>query len=284
MAPKVALVTGTNSGIGLAVAVQLCEAGYATYATVRALAKADALRDAAAEAGVADLLHVIEMDVSDDASVAAGVKAVLAETGGVLDVAVANAGYGDMSPPEAANVDRLAANLDVNLYGVVRLCNAVLPTMRAAGGGRIVVTSSIVGLVGFPMMPVYVATKFALEGYIESMAASYAPIGIHFSLVEPGPVGTQLMDNAQSADGGVPAELEPVAAAYGTNMQAMMSTPQSATDCAKYFLRAVTDEVPQLRYMTHEPSVEMLAAKYTDLTGAKTAAVLRGMTQPKEDE
>ena len=99
----------------------------------------------------------------------------------------------------------------VNLYGIVWLVNAVLPGMRAAGGGRIFVTSSTVGLVAPPMLPVYCTTKFAVEGYIESMAATYAPVGIHFSLVEPGPVGTPFGANAHAAAVEAPAELAGVA-------------------------------------------------------------------------
>lgn len=231
MAPKVALVTGTNSGIGLEVAVQLCQAGFTTYATVRTLAKAGNLRAAAEAAGVTPLLRVIEMDVTSDASVEEAVKGLLAETEGALDVAVANAGYADMSPPEAATPDRVMANLDVNLCGVVRLCNAVLPTMRAAGAGRVVVTSSTAGLLGFPMAPIYVSTKFAVEGYIESMAASYAPIGIHFTQVELGPVVAPFMNNTTAADGGIPAELANVAKGFDGRQDGVGAAAND--DCAR---------------------------------------------------
>jgi len=96
MAPKVALITGTNSGIGLSTAVQLCQACYTTYASVRSLSKAGALKKAGAAAGVASLLKIIEMDVGSDESVATAVKALLAETENVIDVAIANAGYADL--------------------------------------------------------------------------------------------------------------------------------------------------------------------------------------------
>jgi len=279
MAPKIALVTGTNSGIGLAASVQLCQAGYTTYATVRSLAKATALREAAKAAGVVDRLKVIEMDVSNDASVASAVTNVLAETDNTLDVVVANAGYGDLSPPEAAAVQAFQDNLNVNLFGVVRLANAVLPSMRAAGRGRIIATSSILGLVAMPMMPVYATTKFALEGYMESMAAAYAGIGIHFSLVEPGPVATAFSDNA-TVPNGMPAELRPAAKAMEAFMGRLLSQPQSSEECAKYIVRAATEERPQLRYMTYEPVEPMIREKYVDLTGGKTLAALTAMVAP----
>jgi len=97
MGPKIALVTGTNTGIGLAISVKLCQVGFITYASVRSLAKADALQKAAATAGVSDRLKVIEMDVGDDASVISTVKAVLADTGNIIDVVISNAGYMDTS-------------------------------------------------------------------------------------------------------------------------------------------------------------------------------------------
>jgi len=97
MGPKIALVTGTNTGIGLAISVKLCQVGFITYASVRSLAKADALQKAAATAGVSDRLKVIEMDVGDDASVISAVKAVLADTGNIIDVVISNAGYMDTS-------------------------------------------------------------------------------------------------------------------------------------------------------------------------------------------
>lgn len=278
MSPKVALVTGTSSGIGLATAVQLCKAGFATYATVLALPQAATLEAAAKAAGVSSLLHVMVMDVTSDESVTSGVQTLLSETDNALDVVVANAGYGDMSPPEAGGVDAYRSNLNVNLYGVVRLANAVLPTMRAARAGRFIVTSSIAGMVALPMTPVYNVTKFAVEGYMESMAASYAPVGIHFTVVAPGPVHSDFSKNMTTdPEGVVPKELETVNAATIDFIQALMADAQTTDEVARYFVKAATDEVPQLRYMTHEACNKIMSAKYADLTGEATAKALREM-------
>ncbi|GAB0490071.1 hypothetical protein MMPV_001301 [Pyropia vietnamensis] len=278
---KYALVTGTNTGIGLEVTVQLAEAGYTVFATVRALEKAAALKETAASRGVTGRVHVVEMDVAADESVSKAVASVLARTENMLDVVVANAGYGDMTPPEAARPEHFVQNMNVNLCGVVRLVNAVLPSMRTRGRGHILVTSSLVGLVGLPMMPVYVATKFAVEGYVESMAGTYAPLGIHFTLVEPGPVETPFMANTSSAgEGALPSELQPVAKAYGKASESFMSKPQSAADCATYFIRAVQAEKPPLRTMTYEPFTAMVNTKFADADGTKTLATLTEMTSP----
>lgn len=175
-------------------------------------------------------------------------------------------------------MDAYRANLDVNLYGVVRVANAVLPTMRAAGAGRFIATSSIAGMVALPMTPVYNGTKFALEGYMESMAASYAPTGIHFAVVTPGPVHTDFSKNMTTDPAGsVPKELETVNAATIDFIQALMADAQTPDEVAKFFVRAATEEEPQLRYMTHEASNKIMMAKYADLTGDATAKALRAM-------
>lgn len=280
MAPKVALVTGTSSGIGLATAVQLCQADFTTYATVLSLDDAAELTAAAEAADVSARLHVIEMDVRDDASVVKAVNKLLADTDGVLDFVAANAGFGDMTPPESGGVDVYHANMDVNLYGVVRLANAVLPTMRAARAGRFFATSSIAGMVALPMTPVYNVTKFALEGYIETMAASYAPIGVHFGVVAPGPVNSGF-HAAMTRDptGVVPPELEPVDAALKVFLGNLMADAQTPAEVAPYFVRAATDAEPCLRYMTYEPIAKLLGGKFADMTGAGTAAALQEMVQ-----
>ena len=115
MAPKVALITGTNSGTGLATSFQLCKAGYTTYATVRSLSKPDALKQVAKAASVIGRLTAIEMVVGDGRWVATAVKDLLVETENTIDVVVANAGYGDVSPPEVAQVSAFENNLNVNL-------------------------------------------------------------------------------------------------------------------------------------------------------------------------
>jgi len=282
MASKVALVTGTNSGIGLAIAVQMCQAGYTTYATVRSLEKADGLRKAATDAGVVDRLKVMEMDVGNDASVSTAVQALLAETGNVIDLVVSNAGFFDSSPPEAMTVDALAASLNVNLFGAVRLSNAVLPAMRAAGRGRFIATSSLAGLLGMPTVPAYVSSKFALEGYMESMAATYAGVGIHFSIVEPGPVKSGLLGNAIGASG-APAELRPAVDTYGQWLDGLFTDAQTPDECAKYFLQAATDARPQLRYMTYPTIAPLLREKFTDLTGKGTLEALQSMVAPRAE-
>jgi len=175
----VAIVTGANSGIGLAVSVALAGAGFQVHAGMRDGASLDALLTAAAPP---DAIHALRMDVGDDDSVASAVASVLAATGGRVDVAVANAGYGTLVSVEASLADH-AAVMNVNYFGALRLVKAVLPAMRARGAGRIIGSSSVGGVVGFPFGSPYAASKFAMEGLWESCFGEYKHAGIHFSLV-----------------------------------------------------------------------------------------------------
>ena len=280
---KVVLLTGANSGIGYALTLKLLAAGYTTYATARSTAKANDLVADAKSRSLADRLHIVEMDVSADASVADGVAAVLAATDGVLDVVISNAGYGNMAPPEAAAPADYAANFNTNVLGTVRLATATLPTMRARGGGRFIATSSVAGLVGLPLSPVLVATKHALEGLIECHAVSYAGTGVRFSLVEPGPVATAAVDNAHGLDAEIVPELRAAAKAFGSSWWGT-ATPQTADDCAAYFMRAVTDADPALRYVTFAPVMDLLRVKYADVEGRQAMAALQELVTESGDK
>ena len=142
------LITGTSSGIGLATAVSAARAGFATVATMRDLGRAQALRDAAARAGVG--LDIRRLDVTDAESIAACVDGIRASYGH-LDAVVNNAGISNFDPTlEMSTMEALRANLEVNFFGVMRMTNAVLPFMRARRSGKVINVSSSGGVAGMP--------------------------------------------------------------------------------------------------------------------------------------
>ena len=191
---KTVLVTGASSGLGIAVAVMAAKAGHRVVATMRNLQKQAALDAAAAAAGVN--LTVMALDVQDTASVEACVSAVITDFG-AIDVLVANAGMGFVRTTEQATEADIAGVMDVNFMGVVRCVKAVLPHMRAARSGHVIAISSVGGLVGQPFNEVYCASKFAVEGYIESLASYAGPaFGIGFTLIEPGGILSQFAKTA----------------------------------------------------------------------------------------
>jgi NAD(P)-dependent dehydrogenase (short-subunit alcohol dehydrogenase family) len=191
---KTILVTGASSGLGMAIAVMAAKAGHLVIATMRNLDKRAGLDAAAAHAGID--LAVMALDVQDTASVNACVAGVMADYGRI-DVLIANAGMGFVRTTEQATEADIAGVMDVNFMGVVRCVKAVLPHMRAARAGHVIAISSVGGLVGQPFNEVYCASKFAVEGYIESLASYAGPaFGIGFTVVEPGGI---VSDFAKSA-------------------------------------------------------------------------------------
>ena len=181
---KVILVTGASSGIGRACADLLHERGLSVVGASRRSTE-----------GVG--WDSIVMDVDDDESVTQGVARVVAQYGRV-DALVACAGWGLAGPSEESSLDDAHAQVETNFWGAVRAVNAVLPIMRANGGGRIVLMSSIGGIIGIPFQAFYSASKFALEGYGESLAYEVEPFNIHVTLVEPGNFATGFTQNRRT--------------------------------------------------------------------------------------
>jgi len=179
------IVTGTNSGFGRLITLTLAQKGHKVFATMRDLAG----RNAAAakeliEAGKGNV-DVVEMALTDDASVESGVASVLAKAGHV-DVVVNNAGYASLGLEETLTSKQLLEQYDVNVVGPHRVMRAVLPTMRARSKGLIVQVSSGLGRVVFPIMGAYSSSKFALEALSEAYRYELKPTGVEVSIVQPG--------------------------------------------------------------------------------------------------
>ncbi|OAN78633.1 short-chain dehydrogenase/reductase [Sulfitobacter sp. EhC04] len=186
--PGVALVTGASSGIGYATAKALLKAGYAVFGTgLRAEEKAPE--------GVTSLI----CDVTDDAAVAELVEQVLAAAGRI-DLLVNNAGVGLIGGAEESSIAQAKALFDVNVFGTMRVTNAVLPTMRQQGAGRIVNMSPVMGLIPAPYNAIYSASKHAIEGYSESLDHELRTFGIRVTLVEPSYTDTPFEVNKSTPD------------------------------------------------------------------------------------
>ena len=179
------LITGASAGIGWSCAEVLHAAGWAVTGTSRR---------GTAPAGCTGLV----MDVDDDESVRACVAAVLAERGRI-DALVAAAGWGLAGAAEQCTIAEAKAQLETNFWGCVRVVQQILPAMRAHGGGRIVLVSSIGGLIAIPFQAFYTASKFALEGFGEALAYEVAPFGVQVTLVEPGNISTDFTASRRTA-------------------------------------------------------------------------------------
>ena len=278
---RVALITGTSTGIGLSTAILLAQAGFRTIATMRDPSKAVALRERRTKDRVE--IDVRQLDVQDSASVDACIAGVLDDFGRI-DVLVNNAGAGCAGSLEQLSMDDLQRTMDVNFFGVCRVTYAVLPAMRAAGSGRIITVSSVGGLVGQCFNDAYCAAKFAVEGLMESLAPVVKRFGIHVSLIEPGPVKTEFIASVQRQAMGSPRiTMAPYGALLNSYIaavqQAFATMGQTGDDVAKVIMEAATAPAPHFRYTTSEAARGFAALKYVDPTG-DSAAALAGARLP----
>lgn len=231
----VALVTGASSGIGRAAATRLAQNGFAVFGTSRG-------DDATPPPGVT----MGRCDVTDDASVAEAVETVISRTDRI-DVLVNNAGLGLAGPAEATSIDQARALFEVNVFGLIRMTQAVLPIMRAQRGGRVVNVSSVFGLMPAPYMAVYAATKHAVEGYTESLDHEVRGFGIRAIAIEPANTRTAFDANLVRAHGDVPG-YEGVDARVDAMLRGMMETGDDADVVAEVILAAARAAKPRLRY------------------------------------
>lgn len=233
---QVALVTGASSGIGRAAARELAAAGFTVIGTSRKAGSADPL------AGVTFL----DLDVTRDDSVSALVDEVV-DRFGRIDVLVNNAGAGMAGAAEESSISQTKASFETNVFGTIRMTNAVLPHMRSQGSGRIVNVSSVLGLIPAPYMAVYSATKHAVEGFSESVDHEVREHGVRVVLVEPGYTSTGFEASFTSPDSPI--------AAYDRQrdiarkvVAAAMQKADDPTAVAKVIVSAATDVRPRLRY------------------------------------
>lgn len=265
---KVALVTGTSSGIGLSTAVALARAGFSVVATMRDLEKASALRERAASDGVG--LDIFSLDVADPASIDACVSTVI-ERHGRIDLLVNNAGAGHLGSLEQTTLEECRGVLDVNFFGIWNTTRAVLPHMRVAGRGRIISLSSVGGIIGQPFNDAYCAAKFAVEGMMESLAPVLLRFGIHVSLVEPGAVNTSFVASvSDKASGLLGAEDDPyrkILMAYLGATREAFDGGQTGDDVAEVIVKAATDDEPHFRYQTSAVARAVAKAKFADPDG-----------------
>jgi NAD(P)-dependent dehydrogenase (short-subunit alcohol dehydrogenase family) len=184
----VVLVTGAGSGMGLESAMHLAASGYRVFGTVLTDGESASLSAEASRRGVA--IEVVRMDVTVAADVKAAIERILREAGRI-DALVHFAGMGLRGFFEDLALEEVRRVYDVNVFGTMAVTQAVLPAMRQARKGRIIVTSSVAGRMGSMSISGYCSSKFAVEGFAECLAQEVAPFGIHVSLLEPGLVMTE---------------------------------------------------------------------------------------------
>ena len=272
------LVTGTSSGIGLATAVTAALAGFTTVATMRDLGRAGPLREAADRAGVT--VDIRRLDVTDAESITTCVDGT-ADTYGRLDAVVNNAGISNFDPTmEMSTLDALRANLEVNFFGVVAVSRAAMRLLRASRG-RLLTIGSVHGIAGQPFNEAYCAAKFAVEGFMESLAPVAEAHGVTVSIVVPASVVDTSFgvfpdinrSTVQAASG----PYAPTFAAYvdGFTGQGWDAAGQKSQEVADVVVRALSADRPAFRIPTSQWVSDYLATKLADPDGRAVQSLAR---------
>jgi NAD(P)-dependent dehydrogenase (short-subunit alcohol dehydrogenase family) len=258
---KVAIVTGSSSGIGYATSLMLARKGFYTYASARNIDKSASLGSIASAERLP--LKLIQLDVTEDSSVNDALKQIVLEKGRI-DVLVNNAGYGLFGAFEDLTLDEIKAQFETNFFGVIRVTQHVLPTMRTQGGGGVIVNvSSINGQVAFPVISAYVSTKFATEGLSESIAYELGPFGIKVILIEPGAIGSNFMKGSVLSKRALVPQ-SPYSELVKKVSAKISSDHENATqpeEVAKTIVDAILSGKPEFRYVVGTDAISLLEAR-----------------------
>ena len=260
---KVAIVTGSSSGMGFETSLILARNGFYTYATMRKL-------EGEGSKHLADItksenlpLQIIRLDVNDDKSVKEAINTIVKEKDRI-DVVVNNAGYDLMGALEETSMEEIKGQFETNLFGAIRVLQAVIPIMRKQKAGTIVNITSLGGRVSFPLNSAYHATKFAFEGLSESIQYELEPFGIKIIVIEPGGVGSNFMNNLKMASNASDPSNSPYGSFQNSISEYFKQWLQSAihpSEVPKTILHAVTSDNPEFRYVVGKDAMMTLESR-----------------------
>ena len=256
---KIAVITGSSSGIGLETVLALAREGYYTYATMRDITKSDKIKEIEQKENLK--IDVLELDVDNENSAKTAIRQILDQKQRI-DVLVNNAGWGLWGCVEDVSVDEFKAQFETNFFSIIRLIQEVTPTMRKQGSGTIVNVSSVAGRIGFPASPAYISSKFALEGLSESLRLEMAPFGVNVVIIEPGVIKTNFLNpmkmSKRSESDTVYRDIT-VKVTSGVKMMAEMGThPKEVADT---IVKAIKNENPLPRYIVGNDASMFLEAR-----------------------
>jgi len=255
---KVALVTGSSSGIGFETCLALARDGFHTFASMRDTKKAPPLQEAAKKENLN--IEIIPLDVDNGDSIKSAVSKIISNAGRI-DVLVNNAGYGLFGCVEDVPVDDFKKQFETNFFGVIRIIQEIAPIMRKQGSGFIVNISSVAGRIGFPASPAYISSKFALEGLSECLRYELDQFGVKTIIIEPGVIKTSFFSSMQvvKPKNGSPYKDITDKVVSGVKMMAEMGT--APVEVAKTVVKSINDKDPLPRYVVGNDAAMFLEAK-----------------------
>ena len=257
---RVALITGCSSGIGYETALMLGRNGFRTFATMRNTKKSDSLQEIIRKEGLD--VSIQQLDVNDNASIENTIYNIKNEANRI-DVLINNAGFGLVGFFEDLTLDEIRDQFETNFFGVLNITKKIIPIMRLQKSGTIINISSGAGQVGFPGISAYVSTKFAIEGFSESLTYELLPYGIKVVIIEPGVTKTNFFRNCKVSEHSVKknSTYSPSLDKFQKNIEIMQEHPTSPTDVAKVIIQVLGNSEPKQRYIVGNDVAMILEAK-----------------------
>ena len=256
---KVALVTGSSSGIGLETVLALARDGYYTFASMRNLQKAKELEIAAKKEDL--VIQLVELDVDKKESVVLAIKKIMDDTGR-LDVLVNNAGYGQFGCTEDLSVDDFRKQFETNFFSIVGIIQQVAPIMRKQGSGNIINISSVVGRMGLPGSPAYISSKFALEGLGECLRYELGQFGIKTTMIEPGVIKTNFFNSMKVPESKIDPKYKTLTDNILAGLKMMVEMGTAPSQVATMVIKAIHDGGEMLpRYVVGTDAAMFMEAK-----------------------
>ena len=258
---QVAIITGCSSGIGYETSILLAKNGFKTYATMRNVEKGDKLKDIAEKENLD--LKIIKLDVTDDYSIKNAINEIIRETNRI-DILVNNAGNNIAGTVEDLSIEEFKEQFETNFFGLVRVTKAVLPIMRNQKSGIIVNLSSIVGKMAIPLNSAYTSSKFAVEGFSESVRYELEDFGIKVILIEPGVIKSNFYENIKMSKNSLADPKSPYQPITQKIFEAFLSMIQYAFPAkivADVILEAITSDNPKIRYAVGDDAKSITEAK-----------------------
>jgi len=255
---RVALVTGSSSGIGYETALALARDGYQTFATMRDTSKAGKLTSAAEKENLP--ISILELDVNKEESIVGAIKKVMSDASRI-DILVNNAGYGQFGCTEDVSVDDFRKQFETNFFSVVRIIQEVAPIMRGQGSGTIVNISSVAGKMGLPGSPAYISSKFALEGLGECLRYELGMFGIKTTLIEPGVIKTKFFESMKIPDSKVDPKYKQLTDNMLAGLKMMMEMATAPSQVADTVIKAIHDKEILPRYIVGTDAAMFMEAK-----------------------
>jgi NAD(P)-dependent dehydrogenase (short-subunit alcohol dehydrogenase family) len=260
---QVAVVTGSSSGIGFETSLLLARNGIYSYATMRNQSKSEKILANARKDNLP--LKTLHLDVTNEKSILDAIKKIIAEKGRI-DILVNNAGYSLLGPLEQLQINEIKEEFETNFFGIIKLIQSVLPTMRKQRYGRIINISSLAGRIGFPFSSAYVSSKFALEGLTESLGYEIQNFGIHVILIEPGVIRTNFLNSMKLGKNVItPQNDSNINSPYTEMIQKRISAfkprfekGSSPIEVAEVVLEAITSQDPKTRYLVGNDAMKMM--------------------------